>query len=215
MTRRIVPGTRKTIDIAGERFGRLVVLRFVRVSKTRKAYWLCRCDCGREACIQAGNLRTGHTVSCGCYHRETAQARATKHGQRGTPEWLAWAGMTRRCRSESDYQYQDYGGRGIRVCDRWLGVNGFANFLADMGSKPSAKHSLDRFPDKNGGYCPENCRWATRVQQARNRRSNTILECGGESLTLAEWSERTGIKPHTIMARIRRHRWTVKKALGM
>lgn len=120
-----------------------------------------------------------------------------------SPERISWYGAVRRCEYTRDRNYPYYGGRGIKVCDRWRVPGGFANFLADMGPRPSPRHSLDRI-DYNGNYEPSNCRWTTARGQARNRRNNTLITIDGETLSLAEWGERAGISPKTIQSRIAR-----------
>lgn len=133
------------------------------------------------------------------------------HGRRST-EYNSWRAMINRCLRPNTDQFEDYGGRGITVCGRWTGEFGFSNFLADMGRKPSRKHSIER-NDTNGGYCPENCRWATPSEQNRNRRSSVILEFNGERRSLIEWSELLGMSNRTLAARLRVLKWSVEKAL--
>lgn len=135
-----------------------------------------------------------------------------KHGLSGTPEHRAWCSMMGRCYSTKpgDRNYALYQGAGVRVCERW---HDFENFLADMGKKPSAKHSLDRFPDAAGDYRPGNCRWATAKEQARNWKDrNVLFEHDGERLTLSEWAERIGITRESLRDRIDRG-WPIEKAV--
>lgn len=133
-------------------------------------------------------------------------------GQKRTSEHYAWAGMIARCYTVSNPKYKDYGARGITVCERWRGVNGLVNFLADMGNKPTPKHTIDRI-EVNGNYEPSNCRWATQKVQQRNRRDNHILEYKGESKCMAEWAEHLDISQDIIESRINRYKWPVEKAL--
>lgn len=146
------------------KFGRLTVLCPTKKRNHGHVLWLCRCDCGQQTEAIARHLKTGAKRSCGC-------RRGTwRHGHcRGTPSptWCSWQGMRQRCSNPHLHAYQHYGGRGIKVCDRW---HDFANFLADMGERPSGK-TLDRI-GPNGDYEPGNCRWATAKQQTRNRRSS-------------------------------------------
>lgn len=202
------------IDLTGERFERLLVVRPLG-RKGGSIVWLCRCDCGRDVEVRSGGLRNGGTKSCGCWKRDMAAKRVTKHGMSNSgpdhcSEYTIWAGMIQRCHNPNSRNYPDYGGRGVEVCAAWR--ESFARFLADVGRRPSPLHSLDRHPDSDGNYEPDNCRWATRKEQARNRRSNNVLEYGGKSLTLAEWAERTGLGRGTIFARIRAG-WSVADAL--
>ena len=128
-----------------------------------------------------------------------------------TPEFRVWTAIKTRCYNPNFKDFYRYGGRGIIVCERWL--HSFQNFLADMGPRPSAKHSIDRFPDNDGNYEPGNCRWATGKEQSRNRRSNRILAHNGESLTIVEWSERTGVPHDTLIARIEAG-WDIETAMS-
>ena len=138
---------------------------FTRLGKVR---WLCRCECGAEWTVAASSLTRGLSRSCGCLRRR--QAWNYQHGESGhsfySVEYNAWMHMRQRCSNPNYHAYARYGGRGIKVCDRWL--NSFEAFLADMGRRPSGRRSLDRI-DNNGNYEPSNCRWATPVQQIRNR----------------------------------------------
>lgn len=119
----------------------------------------------------------------------------------GTPEYIAWQEMKKRCSNPNTKNYCRYGGRGIKVCERWLEC--FENFFTDMGLKPSRQHSLDRFPDNNGNYEPGNCRWATLREQSLNRRTNVRLTYAGKTLTIQEWSEETGMNRKVIESRIK------------
>jgi len=118
--------------------------------------------------------------------------------------------MIKRCTNPNTKGYSNYGGRGIKVCERWL--HSFENFLADMGPKPSPAHSIDRYPDNNGNYEPKNCRWATRTEQSFNKRTNRLIQHNGETLPLSVWAGRTGMKRETIADRLA-HGWTISDAL--
>lgn len=196
----------------GDRFGRLVVVATSdRRSKSRARYWSCVCDCGNGKEIEGAPLKSGATRSCGCLHREAATKISTKHNMSHSTEYQAWSNAKARCGNPKVPFYKNYGGRGITVCERWLGEQGFANFLADMGRKPDPKRTLDRI-DNNGNYEPSNCRWATRGEQAENKRSNRVLVHDGRALSVTQWAVALGISRGTIFARLRKGA-TVARAL--
>ena len=187
----------------GCRFGRLVVLREVASHRTPNGSIVrrveCECDCGEVGVFGLPRLRNGGTKSCGCLGREQRAKRWTTHGGTGRPEYRVWSGIKGRCCNDSDSGYASYGGRGIKVCERWR--ESFAAFLEDMGERPSPEHSIDRI-DNDGDYCPENCRWATRAEQSRNMRSNVFIEHEGESLCVADWAKRYGMTPSMLARRL-------------
>lgn len=174
------------------------------------------CECGAERLVQKSSLVTGGSKSCGCWRDENrphthGHTRGRKRGGKASPEYIAWQAMIRRCTDPSHDHYARYGGAGVTVCDRWL--HSFENFLADMGHKPTPKHTIDRFPNGNGHYRPDNCRWATWKEQARNRKSNTILEFNGERRCCAEWAEIKGIHQATLLRRLHVYGWSIERAL--
>jgi hypothetical protein len=173
----------------GEKFGRLTV-----VADAKHGYWHCRCECGKETAPNATHLRSGRVKSCGCWR----EARKITHGMSRTPTYDSWRAMIKRCDDPKSDQYANYGGRGIKVCERW---RKFENFYSDMGEKPEGK-SLDRHPDYNGNYEPGNCRWATQTQQIRNKRNTTRVTYEGEELPLAELCERKGMKLRKVRHRL-------------
>jgi hypothetical protein len=203
----------KFIDLTGQRFGRWLVISADVVARRK---WLCRCDCGNQKSV-AGHTLTGMlSKSCGCARDEETSRRNFKHGvvtgchRATTPRtYNCWRNMKARCQRPNSPKYPIYGGRGIKVCDRW---QDFANFLEDMGECPSAAHSIDRI-DNDGNYEPSNCRWATVAQQASNQSTNLRLTLRGQTMTLAEWSRSTGINHTTILQRINRSKWSVERAL--
>jgi len=198
------------LDLAGQIFGRLTARR--RVLRGRKGFWFCDCSCGLTAVVEVSKLRSGHTKSCGCLvlrHGHSDRQGGERNGAR-SPEYHSWIAMKDRCTNPSHRNFSNYGGRGVTICERWL--SSFENFLADMGPRPSPSHSLDRYPNRDGHYEPGNCRWATDIDQARNRRTNRILVVDGRSMPIIAWAELSGLGYSTICERIRRG-WPAERAV--
>lgn len=208
------PRSRGFIDLEGAKFERLSVIAYL-YRKNLHQYWLCKCDCGALRTVTANKLRTGWTKSCGCFKRDEASARMTTHGCRDTPEYDSYHHMLGRCLCQTNAAYQDYGGRGIGICPRWIDGDGEKSgiecFFSDMGLRPTADHTVDRI-DNDGSYSPENCKWSTRERQARNRRSTRYVTVNGASLSLPDACERLGLKYGTINSRIQRG-WSEHDAL--
>lgn len=162
----------KREDLTGRVFGRLTVVSYSHTHKTpsgqSKASWLCQCECGNQLVVKSQPLKIGNTSSCGCLRNELTGNRSRTHGMTGTPTYETWRGMRERCERPDNHRYSSYGGRGIKVCDRWM--NSFENFLADMGERPDGM-TLDRI-DVNGNYEPGNCKWATDAEQRMNKRNS-------------------------------------------
>jgi hypothetical protein len=186
------------IDITNQRFGRLTVKEQSTNSIHNRVRWVCLCDCGNEIVAIAGSLRNGDTRSCGCLHKETIGQIAFKHGGSGTPENRAWQNMKTRCLNSNNHAYNDYGGRGISVCPEWR--ESFETFYKYMGPRPSPAHTLER-NNVNGNYEPGNCRWATRTEQARNKRNTHFVDFNGKRMSLSEVAEITGIGHSTLWDR--------------
>jgi len=154
-------------DMAGQRFGKLLVLSYAGASPHGQSLWRCACDCGQSTTVIRGSLVAGSTKSCGCSHTRVGGDARNKNGNKPAPEYGAWAAMKTRCTNPNSNRWHDYGGRGISVCDEWS--EDYLAFLNHVGRKPSPAHSLDRI-DNDGNYEPGNVRWATRKQQLANRR---------------------------------------------
>jgi hypothetical protein len=157
-----------TVDMKGQKFSRLTVIERAPSDKDGNAMWLCICSCGNRLIVLGRSLRRNRTKSCGCWYKEAIGLRVRKHGNcmnyEITSEYSSWMNMKARCSNQDHGSFARYGGRGIMICPRWMK---FENFLADMGKKPSSRHSIDRI-NNDGNYEPSNCRWATRKQQAAN-----------------------------------------------
>lgn len=195
-------------DLSGKKFGRLTALALVDASGNAK--WECVCDCGRELVVEANRLQTGNTKSCGCFLVDSRKSRMFLHGHtcKNSPEYRCWASMIQRCTNPNAKKYSYYGGRGITVCDAWR--NSFLVFMSDMGPRPNGAE-IDR-TNNDLGYSKENCRWATRKEQCNNQSSNVLIAVDGETATLAQWSEKSGICRVTILNRIKRG-WEPKAAV--
>jgi hypothetical protein len=196
------------IELAGQRFGRLKVVARAQNSASGTARWECICDCGGQTVVQGNHLRAGAIESCGCLQRETSARAQRRHGYAGTPTYVVWLQMVQRCSDPACKSFRDYGARGITVTPTWLK---FENFLADMGERPQGM-SIER-DDVNGNYEPDNCRWATRIEQANNTRRNRFLTAYGRTQTAAQWGREFGISGNRILRRIDRGHWSVEKAI--
>jgi len=198
-------------NIVGRRFGKLQIVNFSHIGKHYVKFWDCICDCGASKKISGDNLIKGRTKSCGCLNRELKPT--FKHGHHprtgASPEYAVWRSMKRRVLNPKCEHFDRYGGRGIKCCDRWL--NSFEDFFADMGKRPSLLHSIDRI-NNDGDYEPNNCRWATKKQQARSRCSSRYIEYNGETKTLAEWAEGANMDLRALWQRLKRG-WSMEKSL--
>lgn len=200
-------------DLTGNRYGRLLVVE--RHKCAGKVKWNCICACGGKTIAQTAHLVDGRRVSCGCAKLPGNQVNPKvphKHGHcvngKSTKLYRIWSGVFTRCTNTNSKAYKYYGARGIKVCDRW---KDFKLFLEDMGD-PDPGQSLDRI-DVNGDYEPNNCRWASAKEQARNKRNNFLIKYKGITKTLSEWSEESGINRATLWSRIKTHGWCYESSL--
>lgn len=211
-------------DYTGRVFGRLTVIRYIgqTEAKCSNSIWYCQCTCGKFKAVTRRCLKSGIVRSCGCLLRETVSKRMSNrvwratwasnktHGLTNSPEYGVWRNMKGRCLDPKHKSFSDYGGRGIAVCERWLK---FENFYADMGERPTTKHSIDRI-DGRGHYEPGNCRWATMTQQIRNRCTTVFVTHNGETKPLGEWVEITGLPYSLLHQRIKRCGWSPERAFS-
>lgn len=195
-----VPSNPNFKNITGLKFGRLLVVGYSGKFASGGTKWECDCDCGNKTYVTGSSLRSGATRSCGCLNRGVSVGLLASRRSQKHPLRQVWSDIIKRTTIESATGYENYGGRGITICDRWL--NSFKAFLDDMGPRPSKDHSVDRI-NNSLGYSPENCRWATRKQQSNNRRTNKVFTINGVSRTVAEWADATGINRNTMYYRFR------------
>lgn len=197
----------KMVDLTGRTINRWFVVERIVGVRGGKVMWLCQCQCGTRKLVRGSHLKAG--ISKGC-HR--CRAKLHGHSRRGkrTKTYVCWKAMINRCSCEASIGWKHYGGRGIRVCDRWQGS--FQNFLEDMGEMPPGL-SIDRI-DTNGGYNKDNCRWATKIEQANNCRSNVLLTYRNRTLSVAQWSRRLGVNSDSLRTRLRLG-WSVERTLNV
>jgi len=196
-----------TVNLVGQIFGRLTVIsegeRSGKGNYIRN--WNCVCDCGGINSITQGSLIRGLTNSCGCIHKEVMSVVKTTHGESkkglNSREYRIWSGIKTRCYNTKNKRYNSYGGRGIKVCDRWL--NSFEIFLSDMGRRPSTNHSIDRI-DVNADYEPSNCKWATTKEQSRNTTKNHWIEFDGRRQIITDWATELGTYDSYIGYRLKK-----------
>ena len=203
----------KKLELKGMRFGRWMVLR-EGSSIDGRPTWFCRCDCGEEREIRGTHLRCGRSKSCGCLQKDVMSEIGksnSSHGMTGTKEYRCWNAIRQRCENPRARDYQNYGGRGIQVCEAWR--KSFEEFFKHMGPAPSLDSSIERI-DNSRGYEPDNCKWCRSFkEQARNRRSGRMLRAFGKTQSVAEWSEETGMPYSVIWQRCFKGGWEPERAL--
>lgn len=196
----------KRRDITGQRFGWLTVEAFEYCDPFGHAYWRCKCDCGGQKIVRASHLKSGNVSSCGC-----APNRKT-HGETRSRLYVIWNDMKQRCMNPNSMGFHRYGGRGITVCDEWK--NSFEAFRDwALANGYSEVLSIER-KDNNGPYCPDNCCWATRKEQANNTRKTRFLTHNGETHSVSEWARILGINQSTLNMRLNKQNWSVEDALS-
>ena len=200
----------RVLQMEGKKFGALTVLR--RAPRThRNADWICRCDCGTE-CIKRGyRLRQGRVKTCGRAHCSWWNFTTPGYARAHPLEYRSWRSIWERTNAVDGKHYKTYVLRGITVCERW---KSFENFFADMGPRPSAKHSIDRHPDNNGNYEPRNCRWATAQEQARNMRSSLYVVHGGVRILFMDLVDQLGVDRSVVYGRLK-NGWSLEEALAI
>lgn len=197
-------------DITGKKYGRLTAIEYSHTNNDKKAVWKCICDCGNVCFVSGKHMRSGNTTSCGCYGNELRRKSTLTHGGcvgGKSKDYYLWLGMIDRCRNKNKKHYHRYGGRGIVVCGEWMD---FGKFMSDMGPRPDG-YSIERI-DNNGDYTPENCRWASKKDQANNRSNNRILKYKGRSLTVSQWADEIGLSKMVLYQRLYR-KWSIKRTL--
>jgi hypothetical protein len=177
-------------DITGQRFHRLVAIRPTERRQSKCVVWECLCDCGNTCFRNTNSLMFGNEKACGCMRNEMVRERSLKHGQSKTKLHNVWLGMRDRCNNPANRWFKNYGGRGIKVCARW---DNFELFRDDMGPR-QPRMMIERI-NNNGDYTPDNCRWATNLEQSRNKRTNVWINIGERSMILGDWTKLIGALP--------------------
>ena len=212
----MIKKTYNYLDLSGRKFERLTCVKDVGRTKGHNVLWLCKCECGNETIVAAGRLMSEGTKSCGCLQKERNAIAHTTHslsrdkdGKR-SKLYHVWDGMKQRCLNPNSTFYKDYGGRGIMVCESWMNYPEFHKWAIDNGY--GAGLTIER-QDVNGGYSPDNCCWASRAQQSRNKRSNRQLTFQGVTRILVEWAGVVGIRQSILSTRLSRG-WSVERTLS-
>jgi hypothetical protein len=196
-------------SLIGKRYGRLTVMEYITGNPKHKLV-KCICDCGKEWTGRASSLKSGNTLSCGCFKKETTAKKHLKHGLFGTRIYRTWSHIIQRCENPKTENYKYYGGRGIKVCDEWHKFEVFYQWAMANGYEDNLE--IDRI-DSNRSYEPDNCRWVTRKENNRNTRNNHFIKIGSETKPIGEWAEISGIRAGTILQRIKAG-WPENKLLN-
>lgn len=186
--------------MTGQKFGALTAIQAIGRKSNGNLIWRLLCDCGKQCEIDGYDVRRGYRTSCHECGAERTRLASVKHGMSNSREFSTWTDIQTRCSNPNTNSFADYGGRGIKVCSRWL--ESFENFFADMGPRPSSSHSIER-DDVNGDYEPSNCRWATVREQSRNRRNNRLVTINGVTKIAADWADEAGILHSTFSLRLK------------
>lgn len=195
--------------MVGKKYNMLTILLDVGYSHGQQSY-LCECDCGNKKVITGQRIRNGETKSCGCLSIDLTKKRNKKHGLAATPIYNTWSCIKSRCRNKNHRSYKDYGGRGIDICDEWF--NSFEQFYKDVGDIPKGM-SLDRI-DNNKGYFKENCKWATKAEQSKNRRNTIHLEYMNKNMCLKDWAKKLN-KPYSSMKMYIKNGLSLEQIIGV
>jgi|TARA_R100000501_G_C2627736_1_gene121704 hypothetical protein len=204
----------KQIDLTNQIFERWLAIEISHKTKTCNYFWLCECICGTRRNVRQDHLIRGTSKSCGCYRKEFNPLQ--RHGMAGTKFYKTWRRMKDRCNNSSLQYYENYGKRGIKVCDRWMGFENFRDdmyesYLEHIKEYGEKNTSIDRI-NNNGDYSKENCRWATRSEQQRNKRNNRYLTYKGETKLLVEWAEKLNLNPSSMGGGLSK-KWPIEKIL--
>lgn len=187
----------RTEDITGKRFGRLTVLGFDHMDRWGSSYWMCECDCGDTTVVSRKHLLDGHVTSCGCWNVDSH----VTHGFSDNVLYHTWVSMRQRCNNPKQTSYENYGGRGITVCDDWDDFENFRDWAISNGY--SNELTIDRI-NNDDGYYPENCRWVDNKTQANNRRTNRLVTYSGNTHTVSEWARIMNVNYSTLLTRVKR-----------
>ncbi len=196
---------RKVVDLSGEKFGKLEVLKLAYIKNKRTCYWLCKCECGNTKVINGDSLKKGDIKACGCL-----RGKGSKYSIQDKKIYKKWSHMLSRCNNPKDISYKNYGGRGIKVCKEWFDYENFAKWSIENGYSENLE--LDRI-NTNGDYSPDNCRYITRLENSRNKRKTLKFCYKGEELTLKQLADKYEINYKILWQRIRRSKMTIEKAI--